>query len=409
MSWPGLKLNIDKNEQNIYLYVCDHRETSTGTPTNSVKTYWNYNSINLFDNNTHTLMTSWAMNDNSSILFETQDSENILNRGILVVDNVIFLGVQSWGNKRTPLNFTYDESKNSTFLALGAEFADGYSSTSLNFKNNTKNHFSGIIKDFVIWDRVLTASVFSEDYYSMNGPWEAFYNGEDPLTGENLKSFSGNVVAYYKFQEELEGSISAKDYAGSMFGGAQTNPSSGNTLSLFGSFFNYENTYTILDTSLINQDSIHFSGELQFLDENNNLRKIGKIFYEMGIIVFDNEYNDSLSGLPLLSLLSNSGMSLNYSMSGNNFLIQSINYVSSEITQKVTFNLSSSGEMMNITENPTGVNKNSGKQLLEENAGYVTGVGLYNDYNKLLAIAKLNKPIRKDSEHNININVQLEF
>lgn len=414
MSWPGLKLNFYKNNGVFNLSVCDHRETGTSILLNSASGVWNVgNNINIYDGNTRIIMAAWSMNDGNSIgPFSSYPNTNkFLRNGILVVDNIIYPNTISLNGKNTPLNFSYDEFGHSTFLAIGGELQNQNSSSSILSYIDVANTFNGIIQDIVIWDRVLTSSINSDYYQSMNGPWKNFYDGEDPLTGANLKAFSANVVAYYKFKDDslLGSSLTAKDYAGSNNNGSQTNPASGNTLSLFDSSFATNNSYTIIDNSLIGSDYINSSGKLQFQDENGVTQNIGKIFYDLGIIVFDNEYNNSSSGFPILTNLSVSGMTLDRTLTSNNYYINYINFIASETIERLTLNLNSTGDMMNITENPTGIDITTGKQILNTDAGYITAVGLYNDFNELIAISKLNKPIRKDSDHNININPRLDF
>jgi hypothetical protein len=40
---------------------------------------------------------------------------------------------------------------------------------------------------------------------------------------------------------------------------------------------------------------------------------------------------------------------------------------------------------------------------------YVTSVGLYNDNNDLLAVAKLNQPIPKTFDKEVSIKIKLDF
>ncbi len=412
MSWPGLKLNFYKSTGIFNLSVCDHRETGNTTLLNSTSGIWNIgNNINIYDGNAHTLMAAWSMNDNSMLFEGESDSTYIVRNGLLIFDNIIYpnSNVNILGGKRTSLNFAYNELGQSTFLAIGGELQNQASSTSVLNHTEVANNFNGTIQDIVIWDRVLTSNDTAYFYEQMTNPWLAFYNNEDPLTGANLKSLSANVIAYYKLsQESLTGnSITAKDYSGTSNGGAQTNSATGNTLSFFGTTLDANNIYTIVDTNSVTQNFVHSSGDLQFSDENGITRKIGKIFYDLGILVFDNEYNNSSSGLPLLKTLALSGMS--FAQNTPNFYINYMNFTSIENIERMNINLNATGSMMNFTENTTGIDETTGKQLLEEPACYVTSVALYNDKNEIMAIAKLNKAVRKDIDHDVNINVKLDF
>ena len=72
---------------------------------------------------------------------------------------------------------------------------------------------------------------------------------------------------------------------------------------------------------------------------------------------------------------------------------------------------------MNFTNNPTAVKPSlsgeDGKLLFDsfryDPYAYITTVGLYNDNNDLLAVAKLSKPIQKSFNSEVSITVKLEY
>ena len=72
---------------------------------------------------------------------------------------------------------------------------------------------------------------------------------------------------------------------------------------------------------------------------------------------------------------------------------------------------------MNYSNNPTIVNTtevDKGGKLLFDGFvynpyTYVTTVGLYNDANELLAVAKLSKPLQKSFNSELSITVKLEY
>jgi hypothetical protein len=260
----------------------------------------------------------------------------------------------------------------------------------------------------------------------------------DPLSGymfATLSNLSSNVVAYYKFDEQQpDSTITAQDWAGSAapvgFGsvsGAQKNPASGNTMSFFGSKLT-TGVYNLVDSFDVNSiDDIYRRGAVTFEDENGIRHRVGTIFYDLGMVVFDNEYNTgnfaSASGLPLLSTIGRWGFSFNNTLSANSsdispsgvtgnvsgFWVQNLFFTSQTDIERMVINLAASGTEMTQTQNPTGIDQTTGDQVLPESAGYVTGVGLYNDSNELVAVAKLNSPIRKDQDHDVVTQVFLDF
>lgn len=63
----------------------------------------------------------------------------------------------------------------------------------------------------------------------------------------------------------------------------------------------------------------------------------------------------------------------------------------------------------NCSTNPTYLNGDKIKnQFMENPITYITTIGLYNDYNDCLAIAKLSKPLKKDFETAYKIKIQLK-
>jgi hypothetical protein len=153
------------------------------------------------------------------------------------------------------------------------------------------------------------------------------------------------------------------------------------------------------------------------------------------MVVFDNEYNlgsfNSASGLPLLSTIGRWGMSLKQSLSapslgmgtapygnlspsgitGNvsGFWVQNIYFDSQVDIERMVINISANGPEMNSSQNPTAIDQTTGDQILPESAGYVTSIGLYNDYNDCVGVAKLKSPMRKDADHDIVAQIFLDF
>ena len=409
--WPGLEINFNRLTQQFNVAVLSYNETET-IPINSASGSFSIgNTFNIYDENYHTMMLAWSMNDNYSI----QGTVSSLQQVAMIFDGTYFPNNNiTWLGKKTPLSFNYDQAGDSTFFAIGGEFQGQQSSTSVVAFTQNARVYNGIIKEIVMWDRVLPDSGGYSQWPSQGSYWDQYANphynhaAADPITG-TLKSLSGNVVLYNKFYINQASSLTAQDYAGSLNGGVQTNPTSGNTVCLFGSSFNSTPTYSLVDSNLTQPLTGFNSGYVLFSDENNIQRIVGTIFYDLGMIVFDNEYNNSGSGLPLLSTVAVSGMTFNQSLSTSNFYINNINFTSIERIETLIVNVSATGEMANITENPSGVNINSGTQVLATNAGYITTVGLYNDFNQLVAIAKLCKAVRKDIDHDVQVAVKLNF
>lgn len=67
----------------------------------------------------------------------------------------------------------------------------------------------------------------------------------------------------------------------------------------------------------------------------------------------------------------------------------------------------------NYSENPSFISGSTGEviypQLINSPQTFITTVGLYNDANELLAVAKLSKPLKKDFTKEALIRVKLDF
>jgi hypothetical protein len=67
----------------------------------------------------------------------------------------------------------------------------------------------------------------------------------------------------------------------------------------------------------------------------------------------------------------------------------------------------------NYSENPSFISGSTGEVLYSEFINspqtYITTVGLYNDNNELLAVAKLSRPLVKDFTKEALVRVKLDF
>ena len=82
------------------------------------------------------------------------------------------------------------------------------------------------------------------------------------------------------------------------------------------------------------------------------------------------------------------------------------------ITSDYVFVRARNGEY-NYSENPSFISGSTGEvlypQLINSPQTFITTVGLYNDANELLAVAKLSKPLKKDFTKEALIRVKLDF
>ena len=163
---------------------------------------------------------------------------------------------------------------------------------------------------------------------------------------------------------------------------------------------------------------IHSSG-IGTIKTNPNLTTYGKVYPSLGIIVFDaKKLDDELSfvtvtgsnvdgdnAYKIFTAISGAA-SLGYTMKARNSTTKKSNYY------YIRVNPNSS----NYTNNPTMVNETLVNNNIIKNEyfklrplTYITTVGLYNDSNELLAVAKVSKPIMKTADKDILIKIRLNW
>jgi len=404
--WDGFQGGFDGVNNTFFLTIQDAKETNYPYLNSVSSSFNNINSyVNIDDGSYHYIMFGWNMT--GAVAYK---------RGILGVDNIVFRPTvfNDVSGKSTPLHFVFNDLGQETNWAFGGYYSTADSATSKTNAQSIKN-FNGDIQNIIIWDTLLTLTANGNIVTNPGGQWQAATNGVNPFTDSTLGAASSHIIFYTNFQNDIVGGTTALDRAGSSVSGVQTNPSTGNTVYLYHTvlpgFFNY-----ILYDVNNNSSTIYFpNGIIQFVDENGVSHNVGTIFYEFGIIILDNEYvktgstQSSLSGLPLLSSLSVSSMGFNV-LSNTGLNVNYISFNNQTLTQRLIASTFADSDDFNHTQNTTGIIAKTGQQLLNQNQGtYVSCVGLYNSLNDLIAVAKLNNPIRKDSDHTITVNVNLDF
>ena len=410
-NWDGLWSGFNSQNSNFFITILDTKETKNSFNNSTSAVYSSISSyVNIYDGSTHTIIFGWKSNG-----IALSGVNDLLHKSsILSIDNFIFSpnSTNSVSGKSTPLSFIYNDSNKATNWAFGGFYPTADSSTSKTSNYQTNKNFNGLIEKIIIWDKMLTGSTVLNSLGQVNqtisGLWKSAIDGENAFTGNNLKSVSSNVICYFDFLTSQIGSLTARDYSGTSLSGAQLSPASGHTLNIYGGTLSGISSYLLYDVNN-NIPSINFpNGLIQFVDENNLIRNIGIIFYEFGLIVLDNEYiTGSNSGLPFLSTLSLSSMGFNTS---TGFNINYITFDKNQKSQRMIVTTKAISSDFNYTNNITGLIQQTGEQLIKQNQGtYVSSVGLYNSLNDLLAVAKLNNPIRKDVDHSITVNVNIDF
>ena len=147
----------------------------------------------------------------------------------------------------------------------------------------------------------------------------------------------------------------------------------------------------------------------------------GLFYPEVGMVILNPNSISSVSGAASSRLAYVEG--LNYSATANQFnhvklfdSIRSGSYFSArrEEQKRSSFYFCNIQSFeYNHSQNPsysTGTNAAlTQNSFISEPTSYITSVGLYNDNNELLAVAKLSKPFKKDSNTEALIKVRLDY
>jgi len=169
--------------------------------------------------------------------------------------------------------------------------------------------------------------------------------------------------------------------------------------------------YDIVSGSLLG--GTHSSGT------GSNITTYGKIYHNLGIIVLDGSKLNSylnFNSVTGSNLEGNNALKLHTSISGAAVLNKPMQ--GRRVKTKTTnhYFIRIPVEAANYSTNPTYVLDTADKKgyikhdcFIENPVTYITTVGLFNDKNEMLAVAKLNKPIQKSYENDILIKIRLNW
>jgi hypothetical protein len=172
--------------------------------------------------------------------------------------------------------------------------------------------------------------------------------------------------------------------------------------------------FNIVSGSLLN--GIHSSG-VGTSKTNTQYTTYGVFYPSMGIIIFDSNKLKNVIGIE-------TDLSTNIHVRNELLLFNSINdaikeghsFLSRSSVQQINTNyfVRVPSHAANYSNNPTYSDKNNSgvlyhPQFQYEPVTFVTNVGLYNESNELLAVAKLSKPLKKTMGEELLINVKLDI
>ena len=175
-------------------------------------------------------------------------------------------------------------------------------------------------------------------------------------------------------------------------------------------------SFDIVSGSLSN--GIHESG-IGNIDTNPTITTYGKVYPSLGIVIFDAEKLDNeLSFNTDLSedVATNNSLKIFTSISGAAYIGHHIKARGSNNKKSNHYFIRVSAGTSNYSNNPTMVNETlTNSNIIKHEffkynpITYITTIGLYNNAEELLAVAKLSKPVLKTPDKDILIKIRLNW
>ena len=253
---------------------------------------------------------------------------------------------------------------------------------------------------------------------------------------------ASNIAAWWKFNNingitgaDIAGGLSAQSSAAAMEADRTGNLSS-NTGSVVGNgivkIFDSKdivnstsgNTITDLQVSGIPRDYLYFDqpqinnpvdnkitqGRIERKTIQDSIKRVGLVYYDLGLVTLDGD--DPNARLNFTFPASGATGDFGFAVTGHNntsFNLQRVVFNSQTDRGRLLVDAVASGDEMNFSNNPSGINPETGGSVFDDPATYITSIGLYNHTNDLVAIAKLSKPVRKDQAITLGGQVKLDF
>ena len=254
----------------------------------------------------------------------------------------------------------------------------------------------------------------------------SFYNTGSLVTPDDIyvvnfyRNSLGDSLDAGNFQISLS-ELSGSQFANNVHTGSNVRVSSSNKIITLidnsqysDNEYCFEDPYASFDmVSGSLEDGFHDSGTGSLLT-NPNITTYGKFYPSLGIIVFDSsKLNNSLSFNTVTgsNINGDNSWKLYTSISGAAALGHSAKgRITKDIGVRHYF-VKVPYDEANHTTNPSFIS-GSNRELkyrcmVDDPITYITSIGLYNDNNELLALAKLNSPVKKSMEEDLLFRIKL--
>lgn len=173
-------------------------------------------------------------------------------------------------------------------------------------------------------------------------------------------------------------------------------------------------TVNIIDwqdtTTLQSNTNVEYYGKLIDASSSGSTPLVyGEIFYNYGLIVLHGFDSDNSLSASLAD--TTSSVSYDASPTGSDIGISSLSFISTIEQSRQIFFCRMMNKEFNYSNNPTFSDEFGliNESFTADPVTYITTVGLYNDDNQLLAVAKLSQPLQKDFTEETLIKAILKY
>ena len=146
------------------------------------------------------------------------------------------------------------------------------------------------------------------------------------------------------------------------------------------------------------------------VEKSDTTNVVGTVFYDSGTMVFHGgDYSRDTNFL----IDSASGFVFGPGATAGNVAINNLSFISLNMLKRTVFFTRAFNQDFNYSNNPTAIaNKSLGSissNLTGNPTTFITTVGLYNEGNELLAVAKTAPPVKKDFDTERTFAVRLQY
>lgn len=252
----------------------------------------------------------------------------------------------------------------------------------------------------------------AQDYINISEGSQYFYTSSfTHASGSNkLLNFHSIKHLYYSNFETGSGVITQ---SGSYYNYLESTISASRPMQLSGEGVVYSIPKTLFGTHIEPSSIIVTSGSYTLTDDGEgnlfeNSTQVGNVVYSHGMIVVTSGNFASIENPENISFKSNNPIhTLNYSIKVSDYEFNHTLNPTAQSGSTIFYYSGSSGPSGSKYLQPSGIY--APNVTGSDFQPYITSVGLYNDYNELIAVGKLAQPLPKPADTELTIQLKLDI